>query len=46
MVKLELFCSDATLDEVVRVIREASHTGNAGGPGGSHSSGEEQNEAV
>ena len=29
-VKLELFCSDATCDEVVRVIREAAHTGNAG----------------
>ena len=28
--KLELFCSDAACDEVVRVIREAAHTGNPG----------------
>jgi nitrogen regulatory protein P-II 1 len=29
-VKLELFCSDPTCDEVVRAIREAAHTGNPG----------------
>lgn len=28
--KLELFCADDVCDEVVRAIREASHTGNAG----------------
>lgn len=29
-VRLELFCSDETCDEVVDAIREAAHTGNAG----------------
>jgi nitrogen regulatory protein P-II 1 len=29
-VKLELFCSDAAAEEVVRTIREAAHTGNSG----------------
>lgn len=30
LTKLEMFCSDAVCDELVRVIQQAAHTGNPG----------------
>jgi nitrogen regulatory protein P-II 1 len=30
LTKLEMFCSDAECDELVRVIQQAAHTGNPG----------------